>query len=413
MSPLRCEAFFPVIGLAPTLSAVDTMRAATIPSWRGAILAAGLGALTPLGAQRPPKLDDLRDQHRPRLAAQADTNDWEAYFDYAVSWLRTKPDRARLGFFWAQRLDPSRAEPLYGRWVAYWMGRSSWWEGYLRESKSIVNSPQILQVDSLYTQALLRNPFVAQTLTILLYDQLPGRWGNDVLTQAFLEYSAAKLSDAANDFAYVIRSDPRRYAWVRYNRALAFVGLERWDSAAVELNQLLDELRLHDTTSITSTYQSQELLLYGLGLLKLAQGDRAGGMAALENALVENLSFFPAHAMLAQQAMQARDTARGLREFSQALELSRGDPWMRFRYGQALGQAGRHLEAAAQLDTVTRAEPFFAEPYLVLGAAREAAGKPDSAALAYDAFVRLAPRRAAQGLAYARLRLAALAARRP
>lgn len=389
------------------------MRAAIVPSWCCAILVAGLGARTPLGAQRPPKLDDLSQQHRPKLAAQADTNDWEAYFDYAVSWLRTQPARARLGFFWAQRLDPSRAEPLYGRWVAYWMGRPGWWEDYVRESKSVVTSPQVLQVDSLYMQAMLRNPFVAQTLTILLYDQLPGRWGNDILTQAFLEYSAAKLSDAANDFAYVIRSDPRRYSWLRYNRALAFVGLERWDSAAVELTLLLDELRLRDTTSITHTYQSRELLLYGLGLLKLAQGDRTGGRTALENALVENLSFFPAHATLAQQAMQARDTARALREFSQALELSHGDPWIRYRYGQALAQAGRHREAAAQLDSVIQAEPFFAEPYLVLGSAREAVGKPDSAAIAYEAFVRLAPRRAARELAYARGRLVTLAGRKP
>jgi hypothetical protein len=389
------------------------MRAATVSSWRCTILVASLGTLTPLGAQHPPILDDLSGQRRPQLTAQADTNDWEAYFDYAVSWLPTRPDRARLGFFWAQRLDPGRAEPLYGRWVAYWKGRSKWWEEYVRESKSVANSPQVLQVDSLYTQALLRNPFVAQTLTTLLYDDLPGTWGDDRLTQAYLEYSAAKLSDAANDFAAVIRSNPRRYHWLRYNRALAFAGLERWDSAAVELNRLLDELRVRDTTSITHTYQSRELLLYGLGLLKLAQGDQAGGVSAIENALLENLSFFPAHAVLGQQAMQSRDTARGLLEFAQALELSHGDPWMRYRYGQALAQAARHREAAAQLDTVTQAEPLFAEPYLVLGTAREAAGEPDSARTAYERFVRLAPRSATQEIAYAGRRLAVLAARKP
>jgi tetratricopeptide (TPR) repeat protein len=382
-------------------------------SRRCALLAASLGVSTPLGAQHPPSLDDLSGQRRPRLAAQADTNDWEAYFDYAVSWLRTHPDRARLGFFWAQRLDPSRAEPLYGRWVAYWMGVPKWWEEYAREAKSVVNSPQVVQVDSLYTQALLRNPFVAQTLTMLLYDRLPGQWGDDILTQAFLEYSAAKLSDAADDFAYVIRSNPRRYHWLRYYRALAFTGLEQWDSAAVELNQLLEELRLRDTTSITYTYQSRELLLYGLGLLKLAQGDRAGGKSAIENALVENLSFFPAHAALGQQAMEDRDTARALWEFAQALELSHGDPWMRYRYGQALAQVRRPREAAAQMDTVIRAEPYFAEPYFVLGAAREATGEPDSAAAAYAVFVRLAPRRATQEISYARGRLVALAARKP
>ena len=376
-------------------------------------LLAGLGALLPLAAQGPPHLDDLRDQRRPRLAAEADTNDWEAYYDYAVSWLRSRPERARLGFYWAERLNPSRAEPLYGRWVAYWMGRPGWWEDYLNDVKSVVNAPQVRQVDSLFARALLRNPFVPQTLGILLYDQLPGRWGTDDQTRALIEYSAGRMQEAAHDFAKVIRRDPHRYYTLHYDRALAFTALQWWDSAAVELDQMLNEMRARDTTRITHTYESRELLLYGLGLLRLAQGDQPAGRAALEGALLENLSFFPAHAMLGQQALQGHHTAQALQEYAQALELSRGEPWARLQYAEALIQTGRPGEGAAQLDTVVRVEPLFADPYLALGAAREASNQPEAAATAFETFLRLAPRNATQNIAYARHRLAALAGRRP
>lgn len=389
------------------------MGFARLPAWRCLLLATGLGALPTLRAQGPPALDDLSGRRRPRLAAEADTNDWQVYFDYGISQLREHPEQARLAFFWAQRLDPGRAEPLYGRWVAYWMGRPGWWEDYIKDKKSVVESPPVLRVDSLYTRALLRNPFVPQTMSILLYEQLPGTWGHDRLTQALIEYSAGKLTEAAHDLALAIRSDPRGSYTLHYDRALVLTGLQRWDSAAAEMELLLDELRRRDTTRITHTYQSRELLLYGLGLLKLIQGDRAGGRAALESALLENLSFFPAHTTLGQQAMLARDTGRGLREFSLALELSRGDSWTRFLYGQALTQAGRSHDAAAQLDSVIQAEPLFADPYLALGKAREAAGELDAARIAYEAYLRLAPRRALHPIAYARDRLAALPGRRP
>jgi tetratricopeptide (TPR) repeat protein len=376
---------------------------------RWAILLAGFGTVAPLAAQRPPRLDDLSGQRRPRLAAQADTNDWEAYFDYAVEYLRTQPGRARLGFFWAERLNPIRAEPLYGRWVAYWMGRSGWWEAYVHEEKSVVNAPQVLQVDSLYTRALQRNPFVAQTLGILLYDQLPGRWGSDELTRGRLEYSAGQMQEAASDFAIVIQRDPHRYYLIHYDRALAFTALQWWDSAAVELNEMLNEMQARDTTRIVHTYQSRELLLYGLGLLRLAQGDHPAGRAALEAALLENLSFYPAHVMLGQQALQDRRPAQALQEYAMALELSHGDLWARIQYGQALIRVGKPQDAAAQLDTVVQAEPLFADPYLDLGTARAAAGQPEAATTAFEMFLRLAPRNATENIAYARGRLAALA----
>jgi hypothetical protein len=49
---------------------------------------------------------------RPNLPRGADPNDWEAYFDLAVSLEPRAADRAEAAFTWAARLDPSRSEPI-------------------------------------------------------------------------------------------------------------------------------------------------------------------------------------------------------------------------------------------------------------------------------------------------------------
>ena len=48
---------------------------------------------------------------RPSLPRGADANDWEAYFDEGEQRFQDLPVQARDYFYWASRLDPSRAEP--------------------------------------------------------------------------------------------------------------------------------------------------------------------------------------------------------------------------------------------------------------------------------------------------------------
>ncbi len=56
---------------------------------------------------------------RPRLDAKADTNDWEAYYDFGVDNLQRFPSRAYDAFYWAARLAPWSGDPLYAQWVAF------------------------------------------------------------------------------------------------------------------------------------------------------------------------------------------------------------------------------------------------------------------------------------------------------
>ena len=47
---------------------------------------------------------------RPRLAAEADTNDWQAYFDYGVEQLQRVPGRAEWPVLRRTSAQPSRPE---------------------------------------------------------------------------------------------------------------------------------------------------------------------------------------------------------------------------------------------------------------------------------------------------------------
>jgi len=363
-----------------------------IGAWK-VVLVGVACALRPAGlvGQKPPPLQTAAESKRPRLSSAADTNDWEAYFDYGVSRLRSDPRGAERAFAWASRLDPTRAEPLYARWVAYWMRVPGWFEEYIEERPRALESPNVVQVDSLYQQALFRNPLTPRTLHILLYDQLPGRWGRDPLTIAVLAYGAGKFDAAAAEFGKLIRDDPVKHYRVRYWQALCFTATQRYDSAAVEVAALIEELRRRDEKQLAYWYESKDLLEYSLGLLELARGNRAAARAALQQALLENLAFYPAHGALGDVALGEGDRAAALREYGQAVELGGGDAGVRHRYAEALAQVGRHDEAELELHKVIELEPLFAPPYFTLGTVLEARGLREQALAAYRDYVLRAP----------------------
>jgi len=381
-----------------------------VTRWRRSWLLGATLLLAPFRAtaqQDLPPLENLDAYARPRLSAAADTNDWEAYFDYAVARLRKEPRSAEAAFFWASRLDPARAEPLYGRWVAYWMRNTGWFQDYLKRKPELLESPQVVRVDSLYQRALLRNPLVPQTLAILVYDRLPGRWSGDRFTTAVLEYARGQFAVAASDFAKLLRDDPSRGGIVRYYRALCFTPVRQFDSAVAEMTALLAEMRARDERWLDYSYQSKEILEYSLGLLQAARGNRAAAREALGRALVENLAFYPAHAALGELALRDGDTTHALREYAQAVELRGDDAVLRYRYGAVLAFAGRPADAEVQLRQAVALEPVFAAPYFTLGGVLEARQQPHQALAAYRAYVERAPRGATL-VASAGARIAAL-----
>src|ERR1041384_3196271 len=186
------------------------------------------------------------EPHRPALRAAADTNDWEACFDAGVAKLRREPAEAEAAFYWASRLAPRRAQPLYGRWGAVWMRDRDRWIDYLLERRDVLRKPEVIRADSLRYRAYLRNPFVHQGLSVLLFDQLPGEWRTDPATRGMIAYAAADFPTAVDLFARALARDSVKQRWVRSVRASALVSLGRLDEALAEMNALLRALRKED-----------------------------------------------------------------------------------------------------------------------------------------------------------------------
>ena len=370
---------------------------------RSALLAAVLAVLAAgaLPGQQMPE--------RPRLPAAADTNDWEAYYDYATTLLRQDPGRADAAMRWAARLDPTRAEPLFGRYVTYWLRYPERFGEYLRGTEKVLRMGEVQAVDSLRNLAMRRNPFVHQGLIFVVYDQLPGRYREDVATTAWLAYANGRLPQALTLFARAIERDPERYGYLHFTRAGAFVNQASYDSALVEVTTLLTDLRQRDEQQVGRLYESKEMLEYAAGLLQAQRARTDEARAALGRATVENYAFAPAHAALGQLALARGDTGEAVREYGLAVELDGADPVLRLGYGDALLRARRVADAVPHFQAALRAEPHYAEVYLRLGIAFEALGMKVEARTAYGEFVRRAPR-GAPALPQVRQRLQLLAA---
>ncbi|HEV8600130.1 MAG TPA: tetratricopeptide repeat protein [Gemmatimonadales bacterium] len=333
-----------------------------------------------------------QDVPRPLLPQKADSSSWEPYFDQGVTRLRREPREAAAYFSWASRLAPDRAGPLYAQWVAYWMANWDRWRDYLEGQRDVLRRPEVLRADSLRYLAFVRNPLVHTGLTVLIYDQLPGRWQADPLTQGWLAYGAADLVTAAARFGQVIARDSVKNLWVRWSRASALVSLGQADGALAEMAALLRQLRQADDAKLVEAYQSKEMVLYAIGRLDAALNRMVQAKEAMRQALVENLAFAPAHYALAQLATARRDAGTAIAELAQAVEIDGDDPVLRYEYGQALLAAGRAADAVTELRLVRQREPWWAPPYFDLGRALEATGAPEEAAEAYAAYLDRAPR---------------------
>ena len=378
------------------------MRSPSIPAI--ALLAALLAPVAPAAAQ---------EILRPELAASADTNDWEAYYDAGIEHLRARRQvMAHDHFVWASRLDPTRAEPHYARWVAFWARDPMRYMEYLDDVKPIVEKPEVVRNDSVRALAFERNPLVYQGLQMLILDQVPNlRWRQDPVSQGWLSYARLEFPRAAEQFRRAIARDPRRNAWVRYSRALVFTAQERYDSAAAEMQLLLAELRQRDERRLQEAYLSKAFVEYTIGRLALARGDAAGAEEAFGRAIVEDLAYVPAHEWMGNVALARGDLEAAIREYAQAVELRPHDGTMRWLLGRALGAAGRDEEAIVELQRATGLAPRWAEPWFSLALALDREARPDEAIVAYRAFLARAPRRS-PNLARATSRLAALGATR-
>ncbi len=266
----------------------------------------------------------------------------------------------------------------------------------------------MIRNDSLLLAAVHRNPFVHRGLEVGLYTMLGSRLRWDGATNAFVSYGNGDFRQAAARFGRIVQSNPGRNVRFRHWRALSFVGAGQLDSAVVEIEELLTVLRRVDEEQVANRYESKAMYEYALGMLQEARGRPAAARRAFQQALVEDLSSYPAHAVLARLALRERKAAEAVEHLEQAVEIVPADGVMHYELGGALVAAGRRAESLAALRRAITLEPHWAAPYLQLASVLDAAGEGAGAAAAYRMYLDRAPRRQAAEIARARERLGAL-----
>jgi tetratricopeptide (TPR) repeat protein len=362
-----------------------------------ALAACALAA--PLPAQAPPDL--------PR---NADPNDWESYFALGDRLFQRNPRQAMAAFEWASRLDPTRAEPLLGRWATFFALDQGSWISYLEREREIINRPQVIRNDSLYLRAYVRNPFVHRGLEAALFAMIGDRLWWDEGLSAFMNYGEGDFRRAAAQFGRMIRGNPERHLRVRHYRALSWVGAGQLDSAVVEIESLLAALRARDERQVAYFYESKATWEYALGLLHETRGNRAAARDAFQRSLEEDLASYPARLGLGRIALAEGNPAEAVDHLAQAAEIAPRDAVVRFEHGNALYAAGRIDEAAAEYRAAMDLEPFWADVPLRLGLAYDNLGQPQRALAMYQAYLQRAPRRQAQTIERVRQRVAAIEA---
>ena len=309
---------------------------------------------------------------RPDRGLGADTNNAQGYFDYGMQVVERRPAVAARAFYWASRLDPSSGDALYALHAATILAMSDKeLLKYLHSDKG-KRAPNYVAFDSMQYRAYAMDPFVFASLdpTVLrriietqIHDEHPHATSAEIgmsvfaimggdANWAWLQYSRNELPRALATYAKVLAdtSMPRHAkardsaAITRHRKALApefhaqrariFYRLGEMDSAETEMKAALDGMRTHDDSTPVFFYRSKAMYEQSLGIIYQRANNFDIAREAYGHALQEDLSFYAAHSHLAQLDLVRIDTAGALTEMDLAIQLSPGDPVLRYRYAE-------------------------------------------------------------------------------
>lgn len=372
---------------------------------------ASMGNWDPLAEEAP----------RPELPAGFDPNDPYDLYRYGEGLLERLPDQAAGAFYWASRLDPLWADPIYARHIAIFMTQPDVYYDYLFNRRRVRNIPAVVALDSLLYRALAMNPFLQRKHDVVAIKHALAARIERVLQQSS---GGAQVSRAAIEHELdreLNRSTPEVRAWIAESDGRLDAARDlyasavnrrkddpnvRADLARVQfLTGAIDEarqsyevalglLREKDEKELVGLYQPKVLLEHAIGVILEQRGDIEGARAAYARALQEDLSYAPAHIQLADLALAEGDTATALSEFALAVSVAPDDAGVRYLNGSMLARAGMLEEAEAELRRATEVEPLFAAPYRELGEVLERQGRLEEAAAQYREYLNRASRRA-------------------
>jgi tetratricopeptide (TPR) repeat protein len=328
------------------------------------------------------------------LKSGADPLNWESWFEVGVEQLRIRPELSLAAFQNASRLDPSRAEPLYGQYVAYWMNENfEEYLVYLEGNRAIRRKPEVQRADSLRVTSLYRNPFVHTGIGIILFDRMPGTFSRRADTRAWIHYAGGRFTEAVKAYEDWLARDKEQKRWAVLNLAISRVGANDLGGAVTDINWLLDLMNREEASADeVYFYESKELLHYMIGLVEWQRRNLPAARAAFGQATVENAGFAYAHAALGMVERAERKFPAAIAAYAQAVELAPHDASLRLQYATVLVDAGRYDQAASEAQKVVDAEQFWAAPLYTLGRARERQGRTTQATEIYRRYVAIAPR---------------------
>jgi tetratricopeptide (TPR) repeat protein len=348
----------------------------------------------------------------------ADTNQAAAYYQYGLSMLAQDPFKAADAFYWAARIDPSWAQPLYAGRIAYLMGADDRFViGYMDGNRNFTRSKDARRIDSLELRARMLDPFMPRDLDKdlqlrymrALYDEdqksfggaddqartlrfqyfVERYWRTDAPPgmKAELAVSEHRYPDALEAYREALRSDRDHQAEIHETRARVFYLIGNSDSARAEMTQAIAKLREKDTKDFVWLYESKAVLEHFIGLTFERQNQIGPARDAYGRALQEDLSYYPAHMRLGTIALSTGDTATALSEMDLAAQINNDEPVLQATYGTILAQSGHIPEAQQHLHRAVELDPFYANSYYVLGRVDEFTGKSSEAAGDYRAYL--------------------------
>ncbi len=356
---------------------------------------------------------------RPQLPAEADTNDASAYYRLGLDRLSAEPRQAAGAFWWASRLDPHWADPLYARRAALLMADQRLLLGYYGGVESVWRDPAVQRADSLAAHALEMDPFLARNLE----DELARAYlaaaidrdtrgstsdrltdvelrvvTDEILshqtpaTRAWLAAADGQLETALQFYETAIRQ--ARYKSNLYaDKARVLVQLGRFPEALAALSSAVTERTREDNRRLVVIYNSKAHFQQTAGAIHARLGHADSARAAYGAALQEDLSFAYAHAHLAALSVAAGDKAGAFGELELAVQIRPSDPGLRVDAATVLALVGQVEKAVEHLKQAVELDPWYADPYLMLGKLHDGSGMRDDAAKYYAGFLAHAARR--------------------
>ena len=334
---------------------------------------------------------DFANPARPRLAAEADTNDARSYAAFANA--SGNVADAYAGYLWAHRLKPTRLDYLSGMIGALETGRSEISRDRRRKDRDEVAAILSSRIDSLREIIAFRDPlFGLPPLNDACTTRpLKGMDIRELIGRGVLDLRAGCYYGTIAYLEEAVRRDTMLEHLLQM-RAMAWHMVRRPEEAATDLQRAIVGVRRMRAQSIEQSPVSTAMLEYLLGMMYTRFNDRVSARRAFERAIGEDLSFYMAHVRLAELAMGRGDLNGAIDALSLASQMRPDDALVLEAYAQALRSAGRHSEARAAYAQAITYAPDYADLRFSFAELLDLTGNMSAALNAFREYVARAAR---------------------